>query len=130
MNRDFIGIKGLQGELKFSHKTNDYGVSVTTKELVLQKPHVNYHIPFEQIVSMLPYDPVGKKTIRLYSESSMGSEISSVSLSMQHYRLFVNEAIIHNRSGIFPIRKTEFILPLGPKLLRVIAEHSGMGIIP
>lgn len=129
MNRDFIQIKGLLGELKFSHKTHDYGMTVSTRELVFQKPHVNYHIPFAEIVSILPYEPVGRRTIRLYRESSMGSEVSNVSLSTKHFRLFVNEASMHNRSGIFPLKKTEFVLPFGPELLRIIAEFSGMAII-
>lgn len=128
MNRDFIQVKGLEGELKFSHKTYDYGMTVSTKELIFQKPHANYHIPFSQILSIMPFDPVGKRTIKLYSHSPMGSEVSNVSLNVKHYRLFVNEAALHNRSGIFTLKKTEFILPFGPELLRVIAEHSGMSI--
>jgi len=42
MHHDFIQIKSLNGELKISHKMSNIGLTVTTEELVIQKPHLNY----------------------------------------------------------------------------------------
>lgn len=56
MNDNFISIKTLDGDLKHSHKKHDFGLTVSTKELVFQKPHVNYHIRLEDIISITPFE--------------------------------------------------------------------------
>lgn len=124
MNLDFIGIKSLEGELKFSHKQSEIGMIVSTKEFVLQKPHANYHVRLEDIVSIVPFDGAGLKRLTLVNRSRSGDQITSVSAGSEHYRIHVSKAVLHNRSGIFSLGAMEFVLSVHNELLSAIAEYG------
>lgn len=130
MNENFIKIKALDGDLKLSHKKRDFGLTVSTKELIFQKPHANYHIKLEDIISITPFElPAGSRPIRLSTSKSMGSETVNVQSGMQHYRLYVREAVLHNRSGIFQLSAAQFILPILHDLVMAISKYSGLKAI-
>ncbi|MCZ8522720.1 MULTISPECIES: hypothetical protein [Paenibacillus] len=127
MNDDFIGIKSLQGELKLSHKKRNFGLTVSTQELVYQKPHANFYIKLQDIISITPFElPVGSRPMRLSASSSTASETIHMQDGLPHYRLYVKEAAVHNRSGIFTLGATQFILPIHVDLLRAISRYGGM----
>lgn len=131
MNDSFIKIKGLEGDLKHAHKKGDFGLTVSTKELVFQKPHVNYYIQLEDIISMTPYDqPIGARPIRFKSSRASGTETVKVLPGLQHYRLHVRKAVLHNRSGIYTLGSTQFILPILNDLLFAISRYGGLEAIP
>lgn len=130
MNENFIKIKSLEGDLKLSHKKRDFGLTVSTKELIFQKPHANYHIKLEDIISITPFElPVGSRPIRLSTSKSVGSETVKVQSGMQHYRLYVKEAVMHNRSGIFKLGSAQFILPILHDLVMAISKYGGLEAI-
>ncbi len=129
MYNDFIQIKSLDGELKISHKKHDFGVSISTKELVFQKPHVNYHIKLENIVSIVPFQTTGSKWFTFVHQRSSGNEVTHVDPGLQHYKFYVREAIVHNRSGMFHIGPMEIILPVFYDLLQAIAEYGGLNAV-
>ena len=106
MYSDFIQIKSLAGELKISHKRQNFGITISTEECVMQKPHVSYYFLLKDIISIYPYE----KSAELRG----------------HYRVHVRQLIVHNRSGIFTLHATELIVPIIPKLLEVISQTSGM----
>jgi hypothetical protein len=122
MSPDFIQIKSLEGELKMSHKKRDYGLTVTTKELILHKPHVNYYIKLEDIISILPYDNSRLKTITFVNWRAANQETTHLSPGSEHYRIYVKAATVHNRSGLFQLRATDVIIPIHPEILRTISE--------
>lgn len=125
MNEDFIQIKSLEGELKISHKKRSFGLTVSTKELVYQKPHANYFIKLEDIVSITPCEkPVGRQGMEYHRAS--GSETVNWEAGMPHYRIYVKEAVLHNRSGIMRLGIAQFILPVHPELLTAISKYSGL----
>jgi hypothetical protein len=130
MNENFIRIKSLDGELKLSHKKHDFGVTVSTKELVLQKPHVNYHIKLEDITGIIPFEMVGAKTMTFSNRQQSHNEITTVSVGPQHYRFYVEKATVHNRSGIFELGKSQFIMPILNDLLMAISRYAGMQLLP
>ncbi|KZE80151.1 hypothetical protein [Paenibacillus elgii] len=124
---EFIKIKGLEGDLKISHKKRDFGLTVSTKELVFQKPHANYHIKLEDIISILPYEPpYGARPITFQKSGASGSETVSMQSGMPHYRLYVKEATVHNRSGIFRLDGVQFVLPILRDLLLAISQYGGL----
>lgn len=129
MNENFIKIKSLEGELKISHKKSDFGITVSTKELVYQKPHANYHIQLDQITSILPYDNSRGKVISFHNKRSSGSEIINMSAGMPHYRVHVENATLHNRSGIFILGAAQFILPIHHDLLMAISKYGGLSAV-
>ncbi|SCW65062.1 hypothetical protein SAMN04487970_102432 [Paenibacillus tianmuensis] len=124
---EFIKIKGLEGELKISHKKRDFGLTVSTQELVFQKPHANYHIRLEDIISILPYEPPsGARPITFQKRGASGSESVSMHSGMPHYCLYVKEATVHNRSGIFRLDGAQFVLPILRDLLLAISQYGGL----
>lgn len=129
MNRDFMSINSLEGELKLSHKKTDFGLTVSTKELVLQKPHVNYYIRLEHILSIVPFETKGFKAVTFANRRAAGNELTHLSLGATHYRLYVSEALIHNRSGTFRIGEAQFIMPIHEDLLKAISHYAGMSAI-
>ncbi|SFL81269.1 hypothetical protein SAMN03159341_11066 [Paenibacillus sp. 1_12] len=126
MNKDFIQIKSLQGDLKISHKKRDFGITVSTEELVYQKPHVNYYFKLEHITGIIPYDTTETKKITFQNRRNSGSEIITMSHGIPHYRIYVSQAYVHNRSGIFQLGSAQFILPIISDLLKAISKYAGL----
>jgi hypothetical protein len=132
MNSEFIKIKSLEGDLRMSHKKKDYGLTISTKELILHKPHVNYYFKLEDIISILPFDNQKLKTITFVNWRSSNQESTNFSAGSQHYRLYVHAATVHNRSGIFKLGPTDVIIPIHEQMLRAISECaclSGLTLI-
>ena len=130
MNHDFLQVKTLDGELKISHKKGDTGVIVSTKELVLQRPHINYHLLYEDIVSIVPYEPpVTRKSLTFTNRDWSGSEITRMISTANLYKVFVKKAKIHNRSGFWETKNIEFIMPIQRKMLDVISSYSSLNAI-
>lgn len=131
VNRDFIQLRSIEGELKLSQKKSDYGLTVSTKELVFHKPHVNYHIKYEDVVSIVPFESLGKRAQLSVEHPGRGAveQVSGMPESNQ-YRLFAGSVTMHNRSGLTTIGAMQFVLPIPPQLMRVIAEYSGLSRIP
>lgn len=130
MNRDFISIRSIEGEIKLSHKKREYGLTVTSKELILQKPHMNYYLKLEDIWSITPVDPYGLKPIRNIKDWTEASELVSVSPGTRHYRIMLRSAVIHSRSGLRQIQACDFILPITEEILRAIGLWAGLKMLP
>lgn len=126
MNRDFMRIKSLEGELKFAHKRMEIGLTISTLEFVLQKPHVNYHVKLEDIISIVPYESMALKKMIIVNQSAAGDKVRSVAAGVKHYRVHVKQATIHNRSGIHQQGEMEFVMSIAHELLAAIAEYSGL----
>jgi hypothetical protein len=126
MHPDFIQIKSLEGELRMSHKKRDYGLTITTKELILHKPHVNYFFKLEDIISILPFDIRSLKTITIVNTHSANRESTAFSAGSQHYKLYMKAATMHNRSGIFKLGPIDVIIPIIEEMLRTLSECSGL----
>jgi hypothetical protein len=129
LNEHFIRIHSLEGDLKISHKKGEFGITVSTKELVYQKPHANYFIKLEHILSIVPFDSSGFKAITFHNRRSSGSEIINLSYGIPHYRFYVQDASLHNRSGIYQMGNAQFVLPILPDLLLVISKYAGLNEI-
>lgn len=129
MNHDFIQIKMFEGDLKLSLKKHDYGVTVTTKQLILQKPHMNYIMKLEDIISIVPFELKGKASFSLTNKSAYGHEVTNISVATQHYKLFVQQVTVHNRSGIFEMGSTEFIMPIIDEMLLAISKYGQLNML-
>src|SRR5690606_5919863 len=115
MNPDFIQLKTIDGELKLSLKKSDYGVTVSTKELVFHKPHVNYHVKLEDIISLVPFVSEGKRTRVSVENPGLGAvELASGQPNPDQYRMYVKSAVLHNRSGVTSLGAMQFVIPIHP----------------
>jgi hypothetical protein len=124
MNPDFLQLRSLEGDLKLSHKKENYGLTISTKELILHKPHVNYYFRLEDIISILPYNSKGLKAITFVNKRSSNQETISLSPGSQQYKLHVRTATIHNRSGIFKTGFMDVIIPIHEQILHAINEYG------
>lgn len=116
---DLIRIKSIQGELKRSVKRRDLGITLSTEELIIQKPHVNYHVVLSDIISITLYDtPKDWK----WQEGKAELSLSPSHTTGDRYRFHIAQAMMHNRSGIFRLAPVEMILPLHEAFLREISE--------
>jgi hypothetical protein len=114
----------MEGELKLSHKKRGYGLTVTTKELIVQKPHINYYLLLADILSIVPAQPYGLKPLRHVPDWTEHAGLVSVAPGSRHYRLMLRCATVHNRSGIHQIRSCDFILPIDDRMLQAIVDWS------
>jgi len=126
MYNDFLQIKSLEGELKLSHKKREFGITLSTKELVYQKPHVNYIIRLDGIVTITPYEPSEARGRRRGWTGVPTHELIGLATGKDHYRIYTTGAVMHSRSGLFTLGATEFILPIAPEMLRAIGKYSGL----
>jgi hypothetical protein len=122
---DFIQIKSLDGDLIIYHKRQDLGLTVSTQELVIQRPHFNYFMKLKDIISIIPYQTERGRGVRLVSMDSSSREISRLGGEAGSYRLFVSKAVMHSRSGLSDMGKMEFVLPIANILLDKIGLYGG-----
>jgi|HigsolmetaAR204D_1030405.scaffolds.fasta_scaffold00352_5 hypothetical protein len=128
MHRDFIQIRALQGELKISHKLRDLGITVTTKELVIQKPHLNYHIPLDHIIAIVPYDR-SPRDLRYVNQRDSRTEVVQLGSGMNVYKLHVESVLMHSRSGLQRLGRMEFVMPLRDEVLELIGLFAELSMI-
>ncbi|WP_139491416.1 hypothetical protein [Brevibacillus dissolubilis] len=124
MNSDFIRLKNLEGELKLTQMTRSLGTSVTSKELVFQKPHMTYHLFLQDIISMIPTKIESPVMTMKHSSEWLRTEFAS-----DYYKIAVKWVRIVTRSGVVERENTEFIVPLSDKMLNYIRTYSGLMII-
>lgn len=124
MNADFIRLKNLEGELKLTEMTHSLSCSVTSKELVFQKPHTTYHLFLADIVSMLPVTIPSHNVAFGYRSEFIRSEFAS-----QYYKLSARWVRIVTRSGVSEREHVEFIVPLSPQMLSYISDLGGLQAI-
>lgn len=129
MYSDFIQIKSMQGELKLSHKLRNLGMTVSTEELIIQKPHINYHIPLEAIISILPYNSM----LNDYSYVNRQDDREEVTrhhhAGLSYFKIHAKQSVMHNRSGIFPLESMDFVLPIYSDMLDAIRRFSALDVI-
>ncbi|GIQ67753.1 hypothetical protein DUZ99_11805 [Xylanibacillus composti] len=130
MLHDFLKIKSIAGELKLSHKKREFGITISTEELIVQKPHVNYHVRLADITQILPYRPVkGLNPFAQMRKDLDGRAVTAVYEGGEHYTFHVSRATMHNRSGIFNLGACRIIIPVKPEYLKAIGKYAGLHAI-
>ncbi|NGP43925.1 hypothetical protein G4V62_02780 [Bacillaceae bacterium SIJ1] len=130
MFKDLMKIKEIDGELKLSHKQKDFGITLSTEELIVQKPHMNYHIKLDDIVSIRPFESPRFKSISLSTGLENAREVAMMNQHRNHYQFHVKKAYVHRRSGISEIGTTSIVFPIRQKYIQRIATYGGMtGVI-
>jgi hypothetical protein len=127
MNRDYIPVKALEGELKLSQVKRGFRCSITTKEMVFQKPHHSYQIQLADIISMVPYS-IESKPIS-FSLSTTQDERVIATFGSEYYKISAEKIKVFNRQGIQEKGQTELIVALNPRFLEQVALYSNMTIV-
>jgi hypothetical protein len=121
---DFIQIRSLEGVLMMYHKKQDLGLTISTHELVIQRPHLTYYVKLPDIISITPYRSASGRGVRLVSKHIGAREIARLGGESGSYRFFVSKATMHNRSGLSELGKMEFVLPVAEEMLDKIGLYG------
>ena len=127
MSTNFIRVKALEGELKLSQIKSRFGCSITTKELVFQKPHHSYQIQLTDIISMVPHK-LNSRDIAFATHAPIQEPVVT-SFERDYYKIPVDKVKVYNRSGTLEKGKTEFIVPLSKKMLEYVALYSNLTVV-
>ncbi|WP_202078501.1 hypothetical protein [Caldalkalibacillus salinus] len=126
MNRHFIKVKHLLGELVLSHRKGHLKTSITTKEIYFQKPNHTYHILFDDIVSIVPYRTAAvQDTFHIADELKVHSQFSQ-----ELYKVKVSEMVVLNRHGRYLRQDTDIILPLSDRFLEKVNQYTDLTGLP
>lgn len=120
-------MNALAGELKLSQTRKRFGCSITTKELIFQKPHLSYQILLSDIVSIVPHKLKPRQIG--FAVHVPAQEPIIASFEKNYYRIDAEKVTIHNRNGVFERGSTQLIVPLNQKMLKYIAEYSDLVVI-
>ena len=127
MNPDFIRVKETEGTLLLSQTTRNHSCRVTTKEIILQRPHCTYHILFDDIISMVPHE-VPSRSILLPTPGNSVEKVQT-NFATDYYKIRVEKVRIYNRSGIHETGETDFIMPLHPRFFPYVQKYSNLTAI-
>jgi hypothetical protein len=123
---DFIQVKRIRGELLLSHKRNHWGCTLTTKELIFQKPHLSYHLLLADIVGMVPYHPKHRTRGEGWIDQWEPPDRSTDST----YKITTNRLTIISRNGTARRGQTDLIVPLNQRFLRFFQKHTDFTALP
>ncbi len=129
VNSDFLKIKPVDGDIKLSHKKRNYGLTVTTQEFIFHKPHINYYVKYEDLISIVHFDAQLYQAELQHHKLLVSEHFHQIETHPTLYKLMIRNAVIHNRSGLFPIGLFDLIIPIHHRLFQAIVEYSGLRII-
>ncbi|GGE20212.1 hypothetical protein GCM10011571_22700 [Marinithermofilum abyssi] len=117
---DFIPVKDMEGELIVSQKRGQLGCTLTTKELIFQKPHISYRILLKDTLGIVPFQLKKPPTLGdLFEETEM-----YVRFHRQYYRISVSKVHIINRNGRFEKGSTDIMVPLNDRFIQFIEQYA------
>lgn len=121
---NFIPVKRMIGHLIISQKRNHWASTLTTKELIFQKPHLSYHILLNDVIGIIPCEMIG---IRPHLDH--GLFISTPKNPSNYYKISINKLFVINRNGVFTNGATDLIVPLNKRFLQHIEKHTNLTML-
>lgn len=123
MRLPFVRVRDIAGEVKFCHVLRDVRTTVTTEELVIQRPHVSYRIPLANIVSLVPYTP----DVALTSPAPLPLP-AAIPFAGSPYRITALGMTVYTRSGKRDWPRADLVVPLSRVLLEQLARYSRLTV--
>lgn len=117
-------MKQLAGHLIISQKKNQWGITLTTKELVFQKPHLSYHILLDDIIGIIPYEI--NKGNHPFSEHI---ETSVEPFTRHYYKLTLSALTMIRRQGITHLSSTDLIISLNQRILDFLQKYTSLTVM-
>ncbi|MGZ4123298.1 MAG: hypothetical protein ACXVOI_08820 [Tumebacillaceae bacterium] len=95
MNR-FVNVKSMSGELKRTEIRRGVGYRLTTKEVILLREDVSYHIYLDDILGVISRDEEEVNIESMSGDTQVGYQFGGNS-----YKIVATKIRIYNRSGVF-----------------------------
>jgi hypothetical protein len=121
----FIPIKRLAGYLILSQRRHNWGATLTTKELVFQRPHLSYHIFLEDVLGLVPYPFPGP-----HRPPNMAESWFEPNTHRNFYKLSVARLHLINRQGAFTQEATDLIIPLNDRFIQYLDQYTDLTLLP
>jgi hypothetical protein len=116
----FIPVKRLAGDLIVSQKRSRLGLTLTTREMIFQKPHLSYHFMLEDIIGIMPF-----KTNLRGEPNHFGGETWTTSRpSGKYYKISASRLVVIHRGGVQERDRTDLVIPLTDSFLEYIRRHT------
>ncbi|TCS95093.1 hypothetical protein [Hazenella coriacea] len=120
----FIPFKNFAGELLISQRRGNLRYTLTTKELVFQKPHTSYHIFLSDVIGLIPIQPHS-----MIPCSSHGDPWVAPNFYSQIYKISAQKLQIINRQGLHTLEDTDLLLPLNQRLIYQIQQCADFTLL-
>jgi hypothetical protein len=121
----FIPIKRLAGQLILSQRHNHWGATLTTKELIFQRPHLSYHIFLDDILGLVPYplptNQRGTHSVVGWLEPNRHRDFYKLSVARLH---------LVNRQGAFTQDTADLIIPLNSRFIHFLSQVTNLTLLP
>jgi hypothetical protein len=125
VNEHFVQVKSLDGELKLSQKNKGFGYSITTKEIVFQRPYLSYHVYLADVVSLIPLTtPPRNMTFDVDHHTKITTNFGG-----QYYKLLTTQAKVYTSKGWSERGETEFYVALSESFLQYFKKYSKLTLI-
>ncbi|EGK11638.1 hypothetical protein ACFQ49_10890 [Kroppenstedtia eburnea] len=122
---DFIRVKRMEGELLLSQKRNRLGCTLTTRELIFQKPHTSYQVMLSDTLGILPFQLNPTGSMQRWDETGITSPFTQ-----NYYRISASRIFIINRNGRFEREATDLLIPLSDRFIHHLQQHTDLVSIP
>ncbi|PTM60005.1 hypothetical protein [Desmospora activa] len=115
---DFIQVKSMEGELIISQKRNQLGCTLTTKELIFQKPHTSYQIMLSDTLGLIPFRL--KRPTPLWE--IVGDSAVRPRFPQHYYRISAHRIRVINRNGSYERGPTDLLVPLNDRFIQQLQQ--------
>ncbi|MDA8352434.1 MAG: hypothetical protein M0Z65_04445 [Firmicutes bacterium] len=122
---DFIQVKRMEGELLLYQKRNRLGCTLTTRELIFQKPHASYQIMLSDTMGIVPFQPERVQGVQILDQTEVRPLFTN-----QYYRISAHRIYLINRNGRFEREATDLLVPLTDRFIEHVKRHTDLVSIP
>jgi hypothetical protein len=115
----FVNVKQLSGELKRTEIRRGMGFRLTTKEVVLLREDMSYHIYLDDILGVIS----GEEDERSLHHVTIGdTQVAHHFGGRSTYKIVVTKMRVYNRSGVFEKGASTIYTPLSNDFSRHLVE--------
>jgi hypothetical protein len=125
LNNDLIQVKELLGELKLSQKRRGYGVTITTKEIIFQRPYLSYHVLFKDVISL---HSISSPPKNIKFEVDPITTVSTT-FGSEYYKLVASKVTVYSKNGSSEQVDTEFLVSLSDHFIQYFSKFSNLTAI-
>ncbi|MCS1350064.1 hypothetical protein [Mechercharimyces sp. CAU 1602] len=127
---NFINVKPLAGDLLIYQKRIHIGTTLTTKELILQKPYISYHIMLDDMIGMVPFTLQRESAQMEVPFITIGETTITPTFSSHYYRLSTTRLLVIKPSGHYEHKKADLLVPLSDRFVDYVQKYSPFISVP
>ncbi|ASS75541.1 hypothetical protein CIG75_11460 [Tumebacillus algifaecis] len=116
--KQFVNVKTMDGELKRTEIRRGVGYRLTTKEMILLREEVSYHIYLEDILGVISRE---EEAPGIYQEQ-VGDTTVAHHFGSSSYKIVATKLRMYNRSGVVERGASTLFAQLSPGFTKQLLE--------